>query len=294
MENTEEYEKIKSNLLRKKSDLEDTLQRLAEKYETMEKSDVSQKEKRLEIERKSIARKRNALIQIEEQLELLRPANQQDKEYRSRQYYEFPSKIEKVVPDNLPLRFHGCPITAAKHILESGELSSSVDRLGYETSYDVEDQVSVTTKNTIDTTVRGYTHLNGSQCLPAGCIFVLLPKDEEDAKAGESMLMGNVNFKSEPDRLYGIITTPENLERINTWAQEYGIDLTDKLYDFDGFTRSFEKEQSMDEEDRMIGSAIEATEEMTRSGKINEQVQNMKNIQKSKEEQNLTTDEMDK
>lgn len=155
--------------------------------------------------------------------------------------------------------------------------------------------MSVTVPKTIETTVRGYTHLHDNQNLPAGCIFVLLPRDEEDAKTGEtSMLMGNVDFKAEPDRLYGIITTPENLERVSQWAQEYGVDLTDKLHDFDGFIKSLEKEQTIDEDDRIIGSAIEATEDNTRSGKINEEVQAMKSIQKAKEEPSKETDGIDK
>ena len=63
---------------------------------------------------------------------------------------------------------------------EDGEISSSVDRVGSSTSYDVSDQVSVTTKNTIETTVQGYAGLTGNYNLPAGCIFVILPQDENE------------------------------------------------------------------------------------------------------------------
>lgn len=174
-------------------------------------------------------------------MEFLRPADEKDMKYRLRQYEEFSKKMKDLLPNDLPLRFHGCPIYTTKHILESGEISSSVDRLGIETSYDTEGQVSVTTKDTLDTTIRGYTHLSES-FLPAGCVFVLLPKDELDAKSGDSMLMGNVNFKEEPNRLYGIITTPENIERVIQWAKKSGIDAS-KIYDFDGFAKTFEKQK---------------------------------------------------
>ena len=56
------------------------------------------------------------------------------------------------------------------------------------------------------------------------------------------MLMGNVNFKQEPNRLYGIITTPENIERVSQWAKVSGVDLS-KIHDFDEFAKLFEKQK---------------------------------------------------
>lgn len=239
----EEYQKRQEILIKNKSRLEENLQKAIDKYDAIEQSDVDRKEARLRIAQNTITSRRYALSQVEDQIEFLRPANDKDMEYRLRQYNEFAKKMKDLVPDDLPLRFHGCPIYTAKHIIESGELSSSVDRLGVETSYDTEGQVSVTTKDTLDTTIHGYTHLSDNSYLPAGCVFVVLPKDEMDAKAGDSMLMGNVDFKSEPDRLYGIITTPENIERVSQWAKANGIDLSDKLYDFDSFAKTFDKEK---------------------------------------------------
>ncbi len=239
----EEYQKIQDILIRNRARLEGNLQKAIDKYNEIEQSDIDKKEVRLRIAQNTIARRRYALSQVEDQIEFLRPANDKDMEYRLRQYNEFAKKMKDLVPDDLQLRFHGCPIYTAKHILESGELSSSVDRLGVATSYDTEGQVSVTTKDTLDITIHGYTHLSDNSYLPAGCVFVVLPKDEMDAKAGDSMLMGNVDFKSEPDRLYGIITTPENIERVSQWAKANGIDLSDKLYDFDSFAKTFDKEK---------------------------------------------------
>lgn len=237
----EEFEKRKNNLIRYKATLEENLKKAIDKYNSIESSEIDKKEARLKIAQKTISSRKNALAQIEDQLEFLRPSDEKDMEYRLRQYDEFSKKIKDLVPEDLPLRFHGCPIYTAKHIIESGEISSSVDRLGVETSYDTEGQISVTTKDTLDTTIHGYTHLS-ENFLPAGCVFVLLPKDELDAKAGDSMLMGNVNFKQEPNRLYGIITTPENIERVSQWAKVSGIDLS-KIHDFDEFAKLFEKQK---------------------------------------------------
>ena len=152
----------------------------------------------------------------------------------------------------------------------------------------------MTIKDNLEVTIYSYSKLYENLNLPAGCVFVLLPEDERDAESGQSLLMNSVNFRENPDRLYGIITTPENIEKVQEWGEQNGINLDGKIYDYDGFAQSFEKEKALDEDDRIIGSAIEATELETRSGKINEQVRNIKNIQKSKEEPEKQTEEASK
>ncbi len=193
------------------------------------------KETRRLVLQRTLARYIKARHMYEQELFFLRPRQQEDIEYRNRQYNNFADEIRKLTSQNIPLRFHGCPIYTAKEIIESGEISSSVDRLGIMTSYDSSGQISVTTSDTISTTINGYSGLlDNEYFLPAGCIFVVLPKDEEDAKAGNSMLMGNVNFKESPDRLVAIISTPENMNRIIYWTTENNID-SDKVFTYDGF-----------------------------------------------------------
>lgn len=80
--------------------------------------------------------------------------------------------------------------------------------------------------------------------MPSGCIFVLLPKDDQDRESGKSMLMGNVNFKEEPSRLFGIITTPENIEMVSNWCEVNNID-SSKVYDYDSFTLLFNKNNNI-------------------------------------------------
>lgn len=235
----EKYKSNKDNLIKNKEDVEIKLEKALIKYEEIKNSDVDKKEARLQVAMKIVNIQKNALSKIIGELEFLRPANEEDIAYRLRQYDEFCEKISKEVPEDLPLRFHGCPIYTAKHILQDGEISSSVDRLGIETSYDTEGQISVTTRKTIDTTVRGYTDLVGNYNMPSGCIFVLLPKDEADEKIGNSLLMGNINFKDEPDRLVGIITSPENIENVKEWGSQIGIDSL-KIKDFDDFVISLD------------------------------------------------------
>lgn len=242
-ENIELYNKKRELLLKNKEIFEQKLKVAIEKYENLKVADIDKKEQRLEIAAKNVARRIYALEQIKDQISFLRPASKEDTEYRLRQYDEFSRRIRNCVPEDLPLRFHGCPIYTAKRIIESGELSSSADRLGIETSYDVAGQISVTTRDSLETTVQGYAGLNGNHELPAGCIFVLLPRDEFDAECGHSMLMNNVNIRKEPDRLYAIITTPENYEVLREWCKNNNIEES-KVYDYDGFEMLFRKNKT--------------------------------------------------
>lgn len=256
MEDIKEFERKKEILLRNRESALQRVEKAKEKYENIKSDDtIDKKELRLEIAQKTIQSRIYALEQINNQLEFLRPSSQEDIDYRLKQYSEFSKQVKSEVPDDLHLCFHGCPIYAAKHIIEDGEISSLVDRIGSETSYDVSDQVSVTTKNTIETTVQGYTGLTGNYNLPAGCIFVILPKDDNEIQTSEtSMLIGNVSFKENPERLYSIITTPENIEKVTEWAEKASIDLS-KIHNFEGFIQEIGKQKAQFSEDQEIGKA---------------------------------------
>ncbi len=248
------------------------VEKAKEKYRKIEIDDtIDKKELRLEVAKKTIQLREYALGLIESQLEFLRPSSQDDMEYRLKQYNEFSKQIKAVVPDDLHLCFHGCPIYSAKNIIEDGEISSSVDRVASSTSYDVSDQVSVTTKNTIETTVQVYAGLTGNYNLPAGCIFVILPQDENEIKTSEtSMLIGNVSFREKPERLYSIITTPENIEVVTEWAEKANIDIS-KIHDFEGFIAEIAKQKNHFSEQDIGKTTIKIA--TTEKDKVNEQIQ---------------------
>jgi hypothetical protein len=171
--------------------------------------------------------------------EFLRKPEQSDITYRLDIINNWPKKVAEVVPKDLPLRFHGCPIYTARAILSSGELSSSVDRLGWSTSYDASEQISVSTAENVHISTDSYTDLTAEGCcLPAGCVFVLLPKNEAEAKSGDVLLMDNISFTEEPNRLFAIVSTPENIARVSEWANAAGIP-TDKVFDFSSFLSQF-------------------------------------------------------
>lgn len=159
------------------------------------------------------------------QLEFIRPANDADVAYRKRVYDELPGKIRDSIPANSPLRFHGSPIDRSRDIIASKAISSSVDREGISTSFDGGGGFSVTMPDKTETTIHDFTDILRDSCtVPAGCIFVLLPESEEDAEAGKRQIMGNVDFGEEPDRLVGIMTSPENLQKVRDWCGLSGFD----------------------------------------------------------------------
>lgn len=169
-------------------------------------------------------------------IEFIRPSSLQDVAYRLRVYDELPRAIREAVPAGTPIRFHGTELPRARDILASGELSSSVDREGIETSYDVSGQVSVTMPEDIGTTVHDFSGILSRDCvMPAGCIFVLVPESEEDIKAGNSHLMGNVYFRTQPERIVGIMTSPENISQVQSWSEPAGIDPA-RVQEFFDFT----------------------------------------------------------
>ena len=176
----------------------------------------------------------------EQKLALLRPSSEADVAYRKKVLNELPRSIREKIPPNLPLKFHGTSIYTAQEIIASGEISSSVDRLGIATSYDTSDQVSVTAPESIEVTLESYSGLMEENCaMPAGCVFVLLPATKEDAHTGSSLLMSNVIFKEHPDQLFAIMTSSENVDRVKQWAEEAGVDPS-KVAEFFGFADSLD------------------------------------------------------
>ena len=278
--NKEQYELLLENAQLKYNRALEELKRINDN-ENVDPKQKRRAEAQVEIAARNVIKRKSVLDTCIENIYFLRPSNIEDMKYRDRQYKDFPNQIKENLPDDLHLCFHGCPINTAKHIIEDGEISSSVDRLGTETSYDESDQISVTTKNTIETTVQGYSGLTGGE-YPAGCIFVITPKDESEIASSESsMIIENVDFKKEPDRLYSIITTPENIERVSEWAKQAGIDIS-KIHDYDDFIQMFSKDKRTD----LLPDAIENTKEATRTGEINDQVDNIKQIQQKNVDRN--------
>jgi hypothetical protein len=111
--------------------------------------------------------------------------------------------------------------------------------------------LDVTTADCLETTINGFVglgHSGFSRFLPAGCLFVIRPQNDEEReyaieKTGKTteLHLEAVNFKTEPDRLVAIVSTTENQKRISELAQKYGLDPS-KVYTFDGFIEHLSKQ----------------------------------------------------
>lgn len=239
-------EKFQQKFEASKARLENTLQKKRERLARLQETAIPQRIKAYEERHGEpptaewiaafTAGGEQGIRMNEQQLEFLRPTSEADIAYRNKVVEELPGKILENTPPDLPLKFHGTSIYTARDIIASRELSSSVDRLGIEASYDTADQVSITTPDSVKITLDSYSGLTEENYnVPAGCVFVLLPSSKEDADTGASLLMGNVNFGEHPDQLFAVMTSGENVELVKQWAEEAGVDPA-KVKEFFEFT----------------------------------------------------------
>lgn len=155
-----------------------------------------------------------------------RPEIAEDVKYRKIKKVTFEDELKKVLSKDCNFCFHGTTIWNTKSIIDSGEISAQIDREGLgEETLNTPGQIYVSTLNNLWFTVKHYADL-GNYKYPAGCIFVISPQSEEEFKsAKEHNLIANVNIKEQSDRIKAIITTPENITRVQNWINESKLHL---------------------------------------------------------------------
>ncbi len=150
-----------------------------------------------------------------------RERNKEDIRYRKIAISTFEKELKKGLSLDSDLCFHGTPIWNAKEIIKSGNISALIDRVGPQKDVlPMPGQINVSTINNLWFTIKYHSDLFNYD-YPAGCIFVIKPKDEQEIKSSrEKNVIGNVYFDKNPERLVAIITTPENIELVKTWIKE--------------------------------------------------------------------------
>ena len=111
---------------------------------------------------KNIQQTKDVIQRQEELSKCERLPTLEDYEYRDRQRREFSSQIKGIISNDDNLCFHGTNIVAAKHIIESGSISSGASRLGYHISFDGRGSISVTNIQMVETSVCDYMNLTGN------------------------------------------------------------------------------------------------------------------------------------
>lgn len=166
-----------------------------------------------------------------------RPRSLIDVRYRKIQSLKFEDNLKRELDETSDLCFHGTPIWNAEQIIKSKNISAEVDRVGKkEDGLDISGYIYVSTMKNLWFTVKNHSDLLNFD-YPAGCIFVIKPKDKIDIKTAETNnIIKNIDFATDPERLKAIITTPENIERVKNWVKESGIDIAeDIVMDYEDF-----------------------------------------------------------
>lgn len=166
-----------------------------------------------------------------------RPSNKEDIKYRKTILLTFEKRLKQELSEDCTLCFHGTPIWNAKQIIESGNISALIDREGCgENVLPMPGQISVSTINNIWFTIKYHADLYNYN-YPAGCVFVIEPKNEEEITSSrEHNVIRNIYFDKEPERLKAIITTHENVEVVKAWVKASGFNIcSDIVVDYDEF-----------------------------------------------------------
>ena len=183
-----------------------------------------------------------AKYKAEKELSFMRHNTKEDITERRAAFVNFAKEVLVVDPEGkLDLRFHSTTLSATKDIIQSGGLISSVDRTdGFLETTNYSNEISVSEIQNIQYSIDYWTDIEGyNGCRPCGCMFVLQPASQEEANMIHSRQMHNVYFQEHPEQLVGIVTTSENIERLQLWLQEKGLP-KDIVCKFDAFANVLE------------------------------------------------------
>ena len=242
--NMEEYKSYKKAVEAKQSDIDMYNKNLSQATQNFQ--DIQQRfskdSREYTYAKEEMFRWKYTLDEAKLALQYIRPNSKEDIEYREKTANNYADELKKVLSPNLDLRFHGSPIYFTEQILKSGYISSTADRYDdYIKSTDNVGEISVSDRNSIDRTIQFFSDMSAyMRHLPCGCIFAILPNEIEDPSMREASLMSSVNFRQNPEQLFGIFTTPENIEQVKGWMNQYGFN-ADLAYTFEEFLEVVKK-----------------------------------------------------
>lgn len=198
-------------------------------YKTMYDEAIKSNEPRkAEVYGSRVEKIKRRINELENQLSYMREDIPEDLEERKKIRQSFSKQVAEIIPDGIPMVFHGNnDIAAIYEILKTGGLKTPEERGVDFKSFAT--QIAVANKYDIHVPVE-FADPGIDSARPYGAIFAFYPKKDEIYKGLEnfgSEVPGGVqaiDFKEDDDRFVGIITTEENKERIQKWLQEFGMD----------------------------------------------------------------------
>ena len=294
MERQDDYEQAKQRLSNMIAEIKKKIEKSEQELESLDSNDkYNERQKeylRTSILPKRIEQDRILLSKREKQMEFFRPSTSEIEEYKKNILNTYNDKVCEAIPDDLHLLFHGTTIYSARDIIEAKGISSPGER-GEESDITSAGEIWVTSKQSASGihTSLSYAFLeNSSPFMPDGCIFVLETDEETEKKAGQSLRTESISFEKNPDALFSIITTPENIEMVRSWCEKSGIDIS-KVQDYESFLQMLqERDYSYTPTDKsnsgLLEGAVQATEEQTKISDINNQTSIIKAKNKEKQQ----------
>ena len=164
----------------------------------------------------------------------IRPNNRDDIEYRNYQYQEFTTRLQSVTCMALDIRYYGATIYNAEQIIKSKSIKPMPDSENEYTQFtDVSGQIPASTIQNLYKIIDYHSDIKAyERSLPCGCIFAIFPKGIQDYQSQD--YINAVDFGQNPERLFGIITTPENNELVKKWMEEENLN-PEQVYTFEEF-----------------------------------------------------------
>ena len=181
-------------------------------------------------------------LKLLDKLKYLRPAKLDDIAYRKEVLKNFPYWAVQHIPEEFRLLFHATSLANTERILSSGKITSGKDRWTIRTSGDGTGEISISTKDSLFISLAGHSDLVAQEYfLPAGCLFVLQTDKQTYLSAQKNFHIPNVYLRKNPEQLYAVITTPENLSHVKWWMQQNYFS-PDKVFDFNSFKNKIEED----------------------------------------------------
>ena len=215
--------------------LEKNIRELEEKKAQWEKkvdSPLSYAQKQVDEIRNTIKLRQDRLQKLKKTMKIIRPRDEKDMQYRFSVYNGFADRLESVLPEENDLCFHGTSLIAAQEIISSGKIKGK--KYFCDENDKPDKMFYVTTSSSLYISMQGYLNLH-EDLIPAGVLFVIKATNEEEYELAErSLVMKEFYLKDNPDKLIGMISTPENIPVLKKWCRKCGIS-EDKVFDFGTF-----------------------------------------------------------
>lgn len=201
---------------------------LAKYREILNEAIRNKEERKIEVYSNRVEKIDKRITDLQNQLMFMREDSTNDLEERKGIRQTFSKEVAEIIPDNVPMVFHGNnDIATIYDIIKSGGLKTP-EELGVEFK-SFATQIDVANKYDIHVPVE-FAEPGYESGRPYGAIFAFYPKEDEIYKGlkkfGSEVPGGvqSIDFKKDNERFEAIITTNENKERIQKWLKEFEMD----------------------------------------------------------------------